>query len=550
MTDNTMPPGFVLRCILRGHQYEIYRIAWSPDGRALASSSYDSNICLWDVPTDLGGNSVTISPIRILRGPTGTVSSIAWSPDGRALAAMPTGHFVHLWEVATGKLLHKLTMHESETYLYHDQVGNLAWSPDGRLLASSSGGTAISLWDVKTGLLQRKLSDRKVQMAIRSMAWSLDGNTLASGTSKTIALWSIKESTLIGALVGHAKEVYSIAWSPHGHTLASSSADCTIRLWDAATRRLVRVLEGHTGPVGCVAFSADGHFLASKSQDSTVRLWRCDTWETVATLEEAILTYWPTDLAFHPAAPLLATLGKGEIVRIWKLDPAVLLRVPTVNAIRHTSAKVVLVGESNVGKSCLAMRLAEDRYEEQGTTHGMRFWSLAPDKLTSAATALPEERRDVVLWDLGGQDEYRLVHQLFLHDTTVALVLLDPTRGRTGFEEVVGWNLRLEKQLRGRPAVKLLVGTKLDESSTVVDRATVGRLVHECGFAGYYETSAKTGRGLPELRTALAAVMDWENLAKTSRPVLFQRIRDAIELQRAAGRVTLLFTDLQQQIQL
>lgn len=246
---------------------------------------------------------------------------------------------------------------------------------------------------------------------------------------------------------------------------------------------------------------------------------------------------------------MLATLGENDaLIRIWDLDYEVLLSRPTRSlTVKYTSAKIVLVGESNVGKSCLAMRLAEDRYpneEEEGTTHGMRFWPMVPEQLSPRAAAPEGELRDVVLWDMGGQDEYRLVHQLFLHDTTLALVLLDPTRGRTACDEVEAWNKRLEKQLAGRRAVKLLVGAKLDQPSDLIDRQGLERLLHECEFEAFYETSALTGRGVPELRKAMADALDWAGLAKTHRPELFQRIRDEIEARREAGEVVLYQRDL------
>ena len=111
--------------------------------------------------------------------------------------------------------------------------------------------------------------------------------------------------------------------------------------------------------------------------------------------------------------------------------------------------------------------LPERKTNTDHARHG--FWP-TPPKLSPRIAAPKNERRDVILWDMGGQDEYRLVHQLFLHDTTLALVLLDPTRGRTAFDEVEAWNKRLEKQLGGRKAVKLLVGAKLDEPSALIDR--------------------------------------------------------------------------------
>jgi GTPase SAR1 family protein len=200
----------------------------------------------------------------------------------------------------------------------------------------------------------------------------------------------------------------------------------------------------------------------------------------------------------------------------------------------------------------------------------MKFWPLEPEKPRPAAQSSTEtraaefglaqklfgetaavsknQRRDIVLWDMGGQEEYRLIHQLFLHDTTVALVLLDPTRGATAFKEVEAWNKSLEKQLRGRTPVKLLVGAKVDRPSEMIDRQALERLCQECGFVDYCETSAVTGRGVAELCEAVANAIDWDGLSKTTRPELFQAIRDEIEDCRKKGLVVVLFDDLDREL--
>ena len=191
---------------------------------------------------------------------------------------------------------------------------------------------------------------------------------------------------------------------------------------------------------------------------------------------------------------------------------------------------------------------AKSPYSNFNTRERLRFWEIATRKLSAEADTPEGEHRDVVIWDLGGQDEYRLVHQLFLHDTTVALILVDPTRGRTAFDEVEAWNARLERQIGVRPVVKILVGAKMDHCSDVVDVAALERLKEKCGFAVYCETSAKTGRGIAELCQAVTAALDWDSLAKTSRPQLFQRIRDEIEDRRHSGEVVLPLSDLEKAI--
>ena len=271
-------------------------------------------------------------------------------------------------------------------------------------------------------------------------------------------------------------------------------------------------------------------------------------------------SWWIPGLAFHPTLPLLATVGskpdapadeRSRLIHFWELDFDVLLGQTAVPTVTYTSAKIVLVGESNVGKSYLAQRIATGSPPEEGTiksTHGMKFWPLEPERLSPAAKAPEDQRRDVVLWDMGGQEEYRLIHQLFLHDTTVALVLIDPTRGTTAFKEVETWNKYLDKQLRGRAAVKLLVGAKLDQPSDTIDHRGLDRLIKECGFAGYYETSAIKGRGIADFCEAVAKAIDWDGLGKTSRPELFQRIRDEIEARRKRGEVVLALTDLERAV--
>jgi len=257
-------------------------------------------------------------------------------------------------------------------------------------------------------------------------------------------------------------------------------------------------------------YGDEGRILVSRSIEE-VRFWRSDTWECVAQLRNPNESIRDSGLAFHPSLPLLALVGslpatpksqQGRDIYILELDLQFLRSNTVSRTAKYTSAKVVLVGESNVGKSYLAHRIATGEAPHDNTiksTHGMKFWPIEPEKLSPAAAAQPGDRRDIVLWDMGGQDEYRLVHQLFLHDTTLALVLMDPTRGRSAFAEVETWNTCLEKQLRGRSAIKLLVGSKVDRPSETIDRQAIERLKQECGFLTYWETSAVTGRGVSDL---------------------------------------------------
>ncbi|HZF50476.1 MAG TPA: metallophosphoesterase, partial [Polyangiaceae bacterium] len=279
----------------------------------------------------------------------------------------------------------------------------------------------------------------------------------------------------------------------------------------------------------------------------TVRLWRTDTWETVATIPEATSRAIPGGLAFNPAAPSLATLG-GWNIRIWDIDVDELLRAaPAPRAVHSTSAKVVLVGEGSAGKSCIALRLAEDRYEELSSTHGMRFWSMPAERLGDGAPLPEGEEREVVLWDLGGQSEYRIIHQLFLDETTVALMVVEPRRGQPALDEIRDWIKRFEVHEARGPVKKLLVGSKLDDDKAPLDGPAINELVRRHGLEAYVSTSARAGSGIDDLKRAIAKSIDWAALSKTTQPELFRRIRREIE-QIAAHRVVLPLSELEQSL--
>jgi small GTP-binding protein len=521
---------------LEGHNSLVRSIAFSPAGKTLASGSGDNAIKIWDV------NNGKL--IRSLEGHSNSVWSVAFSPDGKTLASGSDDNTIKIWDVNNGKLIRSLEGHSNS-------VLSVAFSPDGKTLASASSDNTIKIWDVNNGKLIRSLEGHS--NSVWSVAFSPDGKTLASASSdKTIKIWDVNNGKLIRSLEGHNSLVRSIAFSPAGKTLASGSGDNTIKIWDVNNGKLIRSLEGHSNSVLSVAFSPAGKTLASASSDKTIKVWGTEKWAELATYQKSPFTHLLLTTVFLPVQHIagyfgLTRFGDPDIL-VHILEPASETPSPKSIQLSYASAKIVLIGESNVGKSCLALRMAQNRYEEQGTTHGMQLWAMSPEQLSPDAVAPQDENREVVIWDLGGQDEYRLVHQLFLHDTNLALFLFDPTRGRTAFEDVHDWNLRLEKQLRGRQTIKFLVGTKLDQSDATIDHEAIKRMLKECNFRGYYSTSAKTPSGIKKLGKAISEAIDWEGLSKTSRPEFFQRIREVISEHQQKGEVVLLYSKLEEQM--
>ncbi|HEY9621736.1 MAG TPA: TIR domain-containing protein [Crinalium sp.] len=203
-----------------------------------------------------------------LSGHQFSVSSVSFSPDGKTLASGSWDNSIKLWNVETGELIRTLPGHQSS-------VRSVSFSPDGKTLASGSGDKTIKLWNVETGELIRTLMGH--QSSVRSMSLSSDGKTLASGSDdNSIKLWNVETGELIGTLTGHLYGVWSVSFSPDGKTLASGSGDKTIKLWNMDTGELIGTLTGHQSSVWSVSFSPDGKTLASGSADSTIKLWVWD----------------------------------------------------------------------------------------------------------------------------------------------------------------------------------------------------------------------------------------------------------------------------------
>ncbi|KAG8933857.1 hypothetical protein FRC01_006703 [Tulasnella sp. 417] len=305
---------------LRGHKELVQSVAFSPDGKLLASGSWDKSIRLWDAKTG--------APIgEPLRGHDSSVHSVAFSPDGKLLASGSWDKSIRLWDAKTGAPI-------GEPLRGHDSsVHSVAFSPDGKLLASGSGDKTIRLWDAKTGASIGKPL-RGHDHWVRSVAFSPDGKLLASGSEdKTIRLWDAKTGAPSGEpLRGHDWTVQSVAFSPDGKLLASGSNDCTIRLWDAKTGAPIgEPLRDHNGLVESVAFSPDGKLLASGSWDWTTRLWDAKTQAPIGDphrFRGLDGDGCAQSVAFSPDGKLLASGSLGKTIRLWDAKTGALIGEP------------------------------------------------------------------------------------------------------------------------------------------------------------------------------------------------------------------------------
>jgi WD40 repeat protein len=261
---------------LRGHFGIVQWVAFSPDGKLLASAGANGAVRLWRI--DYLDGLPSVKPLgEPLRGhdESSLVNCVTFSPDGALLATASDDGTVRLWDVGSGEHLATL---EHPAF-----VQSVAFSPDGHILASSGGNGTVQLWDVETGQLIATL--RQHSDTVWKVVFSPDGQTLATGSSdRTIVLWDLNTHRPRGEpLVGHLGWVTGIDFSPDGRTLASTSnTESTIRLWDVATGDLVDEFVTRR-PLGfpAVVFSPDGGSLVTSGLDGRPGCWNAATGDHV-----------------------------------------------------------------------------------------------------------------------------------------------------------------------------------------------------------------------------------------------------------------------------
>ena len=293
----------------------VLAVAYSPDGRYIASSGCDCKVHIW--------NANNTNEIITYRGHAEWVAAVAWSPDGRYIASAGADTTVHIWEALSGKII---SVYRGHTNI----VSSVAWSPDGKYIASASYDKTVQVWHVNT--CDKVFTYRGHSEMVNAVAWSpheaqARGQRrylLASASDdKTVQVWEIGKKRTIYTYRGHRGWVKTLAWSPNGTRIVSGSWDDTVQVWDAATGNYAFIHRDHTSWVNGVAWSPISPRIASASNDQTVQLWHTSHGRELFPGNKVVFTYnghseWVRSVSWSPDGSRIASGSHDGTVRVWQ----------------------------------------------------------------------------------------------------------------------------------------------------------------------------------------------------------------------------------------
>jgi WD40 repeat protein/tRNA A-37 threonylcarbamoyl transferase component Bud32 len=302
---------------LEGHTDLVRGVAYSPDGRRIATASWDHTVRVWDASS----GQLAFDPGRH----AGNVNTVAFSPDSRWIATAGEDRTVKVWDALNGANIH--------TFSQPTRVLDLAYSPDGRRIASSRSDGTVSVFDARTGV--EVLLLRGHTGVVSGASYSPDGRQIASaGQDGAVKVWDLTTGKEVHTFRGHKNDVVSVRYRPDGRQVASAGNDGTVRVWDLPTGRERLTLRGHMSQLHGAVYSPDGRFLASASYDRTVRVWDATTGDEIL----AICGHPGSvnGLAYSPDGRRIVSVGTYGSVKVWDAmvgQAALMLRGHTSSAL-------------------------------------------------------------------------------------------------------------------------------------------------------------------------------------------------------------------------
>jgi WD40 repeat protein/tRNA A-37 threonylcarbamoyl transferase component Bud32 len=284
---------------LKGHTDWVSSVAFSPDGKRIASGSWDTTVKVWDASSG--------EDILTLEGDTSRVPYMTLSPEGKQIPRERGDHTVKARDASSGRIV---TV--SGVSVHYPSVTSVAFSPDSKRIASGSVDKTVKVWDAASG--QEVLTLKGHTDSVSSVAFSPDSTRIASGSGdQTVKVWDAFSGQEVLTLKGHTDSVSSVAFSPDSKRIASGSGDQTVKVWDAVSGKVTLTLVGNTGSVHSVAFSPDGKRIASGSLNLTAKVWDASSGQEALTLKG----HWGNvkSVAFSPDSTRIACGSVGG--KVW-----------------------------------------------------------------------------------------------------------------------------------------------------------------------------------------------------------------------------------------
>lgn len=362
-TDSNAPIARLAET-LTAHMARVHRVVWSPDGRILATCSFDRTIWLWNVD-----EHTYRAP---LQGHTAVVYDLAFTPDSKMLLSGSEDGTLRMWEVATGQCAHVMKGYTRALYdvdwspdgaqvvtvgtdtvvmtytlnaeaavsnptLYlgpTNSVFGVGWSPNGRWLASSELDNIVRLWDTTSGRGSHQVLQHPDDTAnlFFGLAWSPDGGRLACGTAKHgVLLWSVPANQLAWRGTPLPTKIRYLAWRPDGALVAGGGENGTVYVWEAATGKLLQQLTGHDHMITGLVWSPDGAYLAaggSGSENGALLVWAMAQHARIGVLGQhpGLVTALAWGVADTPDDILLISGGADGKLRWWDVQSGLCVR--------------------------------------------------------------------------------------------------------------------------------------------------------------------------------------------------------------------------------
>lgn len=507
--------------------FSFHRFAWSPDGSTFVAQISSSDNCIFAAwRSDTWEKIERVGQFRI-EGQHHLTAGLAFDPNN---------HFVAL---GGSRGLEVRSLNDFNiVFGSKGDLTDVTWAPNGSYVIAALGDE-IEMIDAR----KWKRFWTQGPKSGTSVSWNSHHSTLAVANDSAVELWDVNPWLLKTRWRILDRTILQMAWNPLHNILALGSTSSIVSILDGETLVVRGELERHSDSVAGVAYSPDGKLLATASDDGHVCLWDSETYNILAEInvpakERKRNSNAYASVAFHPTLPLIAIRNSATMqIELWEYGMGEGKPMNSIlDQLQYANAKIVLLGDSGVGKSGLSLALTGQRFQPTESTHGRRVWPFTQERGKTPKGVL--QARESLLWDLAGQPGYRLVHQLHLQGIAVAVLVFDSRSELDPFGGVRYWDRALRQASRfgtSVPLKKLLVAARVDRGGIGVSRERIEALIKELGVIEYFETSAKDGTGILALRDKIEASIAWDELPTVSSNQLFQNIKEFIINEKNEG---------------